>query len=219
MGSFWCVVAERLPQRINFWSDRSRCPHCHQQLAFYDLVPLLSFGLLRGKCRQCHGNIPWLSFFAEWIYGGFLLYLFTYPKFTLANKLTLLVWLTMAFVLSLADWLYQLIDPFLLYPFTIALWLVQVWNQAPFSWLRFFLFLGLYLYGERHWHFIGNGDLILFFLWFPWLSWQQIHLLLFIASGVGIVYYCFLRYIKKRPSDRLPFVPFLSIGLTACLLF
>lgn len=146
MGSFWCVVADRLPLRMNFWSDRSRCSTCQRPLAFYDLIPIISFIALKGNCRHCHQAIPRHIFVAEWIYGLFFCYLFSFSTATLETKLVALVWFTMAFSLSITDWLYQIIDPYLLYPFAIILWAVLLWQRAAFSWwtwLLFFVSIGM----------------------------------------------------------------------------
>src|SRR5512137_1948055 len=59
IGSFINVVALRLPDGVSFVTPRSRCPRCQHPIAWYDNIPLLSFALLRGKCRHCHGAISW----------------------------------------------------------------------------------------------------------------------------------------------------------------
>lgn len=59
VGSFLNVVAARLPQRLPIARGRSACPHCSAQIAWYDNVPLLSFALLRGRCRSCRGPVSW----------------------------------------------------------------------------------------------------------------------------------------------------------------
>lgn len=58
IGSFLNVVICRLPkgEQIN---GRSRCPHCDSKLAWFDLIPLLSYLALKGKCRRCHAPISW----------------------------------------------------------------------------------------------------------------------------------------------------------------
>jgi leader peptidase (prepilin peptidase)/N-methyltransferase len=57
-GSFATVVAHRLPRGEGFVTGRSRCPSCGSQIAAYDNVPVLSWIVLRGRCRSCHAPIP-----------------------------------------------------------------------------------------------------------------------------------------------------------------
>ena len=58
-GSFLNVVAARIPLRRSIVSPGSACLACGTPLAWYDNVPLLSFALLRGRCRYCKTAIPW----------------------------------------------------------------------------------------------------------------------------------------------------------------
>ncbi len=58
-GSFLNVVAARIPLRRSLVSPGSACMACGTPLAWYDNVPLLSFALLRGRCRHCKTAIPW----------------------------------------------------------------------------------------------------------------------------------------------------------------
>src|SRR5580765_7374057 len=58
-GSFLNVVAARIPLRRSLVSPGSACMTCGTTLAWYDNVPLLSFALLRGRCRHCATAIPW----------------------------------------------------------------------------------------------------------------------------------------------------------------
>jgi leader peptidase (prepilin peptidase)/N-methyltransferase len=59
MGSFLNVVATRLPLKEQFWAGRSHCPKCRSTLLWYDNLPLLSYLLLRGRCRFCGAPISW----------------------------------------------------------------------------------------------------------------------------------------------------------------
>ncbi len=58
-GSFLNVVGYRLIIGKTL-GGRSQCPHCSTTLAWFDLIPVLSFIALSGKCRTCHGQISWL---------------------------------------------------------------------------------------------------------------------------------------------------------------
>jgi leader peptidase (prepilin peptidase)/N-methyltransferase len=57
-GSFAGVVAHRVPRGESFVGGRSRCDHCGATIAAYDNIPVLSWLLLRGRCRHCHQRIP-----------------------------------------------------------------------------------------------------------------------------------------------------------------
>lgn len=57
-GSFFNVCIYRIPRGEGL-GERSRCPHCKQPIAWYDNIPVLSFTLLRGRCRRCSKKISW----------------------------------------------------------------------------------------------------------------------------------------------------------------
>lgn len=57
LGSFLGALTHRLPRKETFVSGRSRCDQCASQINWYDNIPLLSFLLLGGKCRNCHKPI------------------------------------------------------------------------------------------------------------------------------------------------------------------
>jgi len=69
-GSFINVVIHRLPKDLSLIRPRSRCPRCSRPIAFYDNVPILSWILLRGKCRGCGKPIPWRYPLVEALVGA-----------------------------------------------------------------------------------------------------------------------------------------------------
>ena len=58
-GSFFNVCIHRLPYHRSVIAPRSFCPNCEQSIAWYDNIPLLSFALLRARCRFCRAPIAW----------------------------------------------------------------------------------------------------------------------------------------------------------------
>lgn len=59
IGSYLNVVIHRLPRRISTVLPRSRCPRCRALIRAWENIPVLSFLLLRGRCRRCGGVISW----------------------------------------------------------------------------------------------------------------------------------------------------------------
>src|SRR5438128_953527 len=68
-GSFTNVVIARVPEGLSVVSPRSRCPKCGTQIAAWDNIPIVSYVILRGKCRQCSVRIPWRYPFIEALAG------------------------------------------------------------------------------------------------------------------------------------------------------
>jgi len=57
MGSFFTLATYRIPLKQDILYTRSYCPKCENKLGFWDLIPILSYIFLKGKCRYCHEKI------------------------------------------------------------------------------------------------------------------------------------------------------------------
>lgn len=69
-GSFGTVAVFRVPRGYSVVAPRSACPNCEQPIAWYDNVPLVSYALLRGRCRNCGVRIPLRYPVLEVVTGG-----------------------------------------------------------------------------------------------------------------------------------------------------
>jgi leader peptidase (prepilin peptidase) / N-methyltransferase len=81
IGSFLNVCISRIPEDLSIVRPRSRCPRCQQPIRPYDNIPVLSWFLLRGKCRTCHLPISPMYPIVEFLTGA--LFVLTYYSFGL----------------------------------------------------------------------------------------------------------------------------------------
>lgn len=79
MGSFYLVVGTRLLKGESILKPRSHCTYCNHQLEWYDLVPILSYIMLKGKCRYCQKKLSFSYLGYELLTG--VLFLISYLKF------------------------------------------------------------------------------------------------------------------------------------------
>jgi leader peptidase (prepilin peptidase)/N-methyltransferase len=84
-GSFLNVCIYRLPLDLSVVSPRSACPRCKRPIAFYDNLPVVSWLLLRGRCRQCKTKISARYLFVEVLTGSLFLGCYAYFGYSLAT--------------------------------------------------------------------------------------------------------------------------------------
>lgn len=113
MGSFIGAMTWRMRHHRDWVRGRSECEHCHHKLSPLDLIPILSWLCLLGKCRYCHKPIGWTTFLLEIGTGlAFVISFLLYPlsvgqsDFSLANAATMY---DDKLIVSFALWLVQII--------------------------------------------------------------------------------------------------------------
>ncbi len=75
VGSFLNVVIDRLPRRESLLRPPSHCASCGRRLAAWEMVPLVSYLALKGRCRTCGERIPWRVFWVELLTGALFAFL------------------------------------------------------------------------------------------------------------------------------------------------
>lgn len=188
VGSFLCCQARRLHLRTSrskgktALGSRSVCLHCHYQLHWYDNIPLVSWLLLRGKCRKCHASIGIAEPLSELGMGLAFLAIGTTIDITSAPALDIGIFITTALLttvlgfLAIYDGLYgELPTIYLTISIICAILLLtlQEWANlsiTPFSAANILyplgsvlilggLYLLLYLVSKGKW--VGDGDWLL----------------------------------------------------------
>lgn len=202
LASFINVVVDRGLIGQSIVKPRSHCGICGHFLTYYDLVPVVSFLLLKGRCRYCKGKIPQALFLTELILG----LIFVETPWGLAN-LSFLANVTILMGLSRFDIATQQIPRLGIWSLAISCGLSS--HHPPF---QIGIFLILYLTSQfinKNQSIIGNGDIdILFCLWLA----TNISLMLW-TTCIACVSAIFYLLVSPWPSNnQIPFVPFIMVG-------
>lgn len=229
VGSFLNVVIARLPAGKPL-TGRSFCPKCKTTIRWYDNIPLVSFLLLRGRCRHCRKPISWQYPAVELATAAlFLLAAAAHPAAgldglalaLLARDLAAISVLIVVFVIDLRHFL--IFDVTTL-PAAGVLLAVNLALGVPWPSLLLGGILGagffLLQYAVSRGRWIGGGDIRLGLLMGVLLGWERLVAALFLAYAAGaVVGIILLATGRKSPSSPVPFGTFLSAGTIAALLY
>lgn len=224
VGSFLNVCIFRMPARTSIIKPLSQCPHCHHPVRVYDNVPLLSYILLRGKCRDCRGKISMRYPLVELITA--LLSLFLFMKFGLTLAfLSVFVFTAVLITITFIDLDHQIIPDVLTLPgipvfFLLAIFAVKVpWIEALIGLLigggMLFAIAFIYqLITKREG--MGGGDIKLLAMIGAFLGWKSLIFILLFSSFSGAVVGIAAMVIQKQDMKyAIPFGPFLSAAAVA----
>lgn len=224
IGSFLNVLIFRIDDLKSVIYTRSHCPSCKHVLAWYDLIPFLSFVLLRAKCRYCKTNISWQYPFVE--LGVGLLFLSLYLIFGLGFSLIfyLLIFsiLTVIFVYDIRT---QTVPEYFSWA-ALGLALLGGWYFGGYSLTSSLLgaliaggFLGLLVLISRE-QWMGAGDIKIGITLGLLTGYPNALLGLFLAFIMGsVVGLLFILLTKKSLKSSLPFAPFLILSSMITLVF
>jgi prepilin signal peptidase PulO-like enzyme (type II secretory pathway) len=214
MGSFLEVVAYRVPRSISILKPRSYCPQCKNTIAFYDNIPLLSFLLLKGRCRNCKTKISITSFFIELLTG--LLFFLNYFFFGISLQTAIgIIFCCILIVVSFIDIEYRIIPNIIVLPFAIVglglnifMDLSRWWFPLAFAAGAFVFMLIINLIYPRG---MGMGDVKLSLMAGAFLV-RNVITGLFLGFLLGAVYGIGLIIKRKKLKQTIPFGPFISLG-------
>lgn len=219
IGSFLNVCIYRLPLSQSIIYPPSHCPSCNRRIRWYDNIPLISYIVLRGKCRYCGAHISFRYFLVELMMGvlGLLLYLQyglslnTFIFFIFSCFLTVGSFIDLSFMIipdriSIA----LIVLGIALSYFTIGV--LESLMSAAFGFALLYLIavLGKLVFKKDA---MGGGDIKLMAGIGAFLGIKGIIFVLFCASFLGSVIGLTLIGLKHRQlSSELPFGPFLSLS-------
>ncbi len=219
MGSFFNVIIYRLPKSISIVTPPSHCPGCGEKIQWKDNIPILSYIILNGKCRNCDFQIPIKYLIVETISA--FLFLFSYLRFGVSLELfTFLAFVSLLIPISFIDLQTTLIPDslsisgiFLGLAFSVfrGLALISLIGAITGALLIFIIIIsGKRIYKQA---VMGYGDIKLAAMIGAFVGWAGILLTVMIGSFLGAVYGLIqIKRGKLTMKSQIPFGPYLAIG-------
>ena len=224
-GSFANVCIFRLPNEGNVVSGRSFCPKCKQKIVWYDNIPIISYIILKGKCRNCDYRIAFQYLVVEilsLISFTLIYYLFGISLTTLFFWILFLSFLIIFFI----DLKHFIIPDILTFPMMLIGFLKSFdpnLNDIFPNYINSLIggFLGyliiwsiIFLYKKvRKKEGMGLGDAKLLAVVGFWFGWISIPFVIFISSVLALIIVIpdLIRK-SKELSSQIPFGPYIIIG-------
>jgi leader peptidase (prepilin peptidase)/N-methyltransferase len=226
IGSFLNVCIYRMPRNESLVFPGSRCVFCKKPIPWYDNIPLLSYLMLRARCRACHEKISFRYFAVELISA--IAFLILFINFGLNYIFWVYSLLTFCLiVITFIDLEFQLIpDSISLIGIFAGVMLSIIFPglQNAFTWEKAFLnsvsgaLVGgglIYLTGALGQlafkkESMGGGDVKLMAMLGAFLGWKMAALIFFLAPFFGAPVGIYVKFIKKQ--DIIPYGPYISLA-------
>ncbi len=221
IGSFLNVCIHRIPKGQSIVRPVSRCPSCNQPIRPFDNIPLISYLILKGKCRYCEYHIPFRYPLVEFFSGGFSLALFL--KLGLSAHFfiyTIFVWSLL--VITFIDLDTQTIPDAITLPGIVLGFFASFLLPEIAYWQSILgILLGggsLYLVAFFYYTLtkregMGGGDIKLLAMIGAFLGYKSILFVIFFSSLIGtLVGIVVMIKQRKWRTYAIPFGPFLAIG-------
>ena len=219
MGSFFNVIIYRLPKSISIIQPPSHCPGCGEKIQWTDNIPILSYLILNGKCRNCDFAISITYLVVETITA--FLFLFAFLRFGISFELlTFLIFISLLIPISFIVLHTTLIpDSISISGIILGLALSVFRGLALISLIGALvgaiLILTIIVVGKAVYkqEVMGYGDIKLAALIGAFAGWAGVLLTIMIGSFLGAVYGLIqIKRGKLTMKSQIPFGPYLAIG-------
>jgi prepilin signal peptidase PulO-like enzyme (type II secretory pathway) len=222
IGSFLNVLIYRIPLGKSIIKPSSFCPECSHKIRFYDNIPLFSYLILKGRCRDCKTKVSPRYPIVE-VLTAFLFAFSYYFKGLNFNLLLAVILISSLIVVSFTDIDHGVIPNIVVLPLTviglamnIILFPHRWWVILAFAFGGFLFMLIISLVYPKG---MGMGDVKLSLMAGSFLI-EKIIPGLFIGFLAGSVYGIIMIIIKKKKfKQTIPFGPFISFGCVIALFF
>ena len=232
VGSFLNVCIYRIPLKKSIVTPPSSCTACGNRIKYYDNIPVLSYLILGGRCRNCGVHFSLLYPTVELATGLISMALLT--RFNLLNHSLPQYFIFFSFIsalicISFIDLEHMIIPDVISIPGVIVGLIISFFS-AHVAWMDSLLGVligggGLYLVAFlfellRKKEAMGGGDIKLLAMIGAWLGWKSIPFVLLTSSLTGIVLGGIALILSRKGiRARLPFGPFLAFGAILYIFF
>jgi len=216
IGSFLNVCICRLPEGRSILLPASHCPHCGSPIKFYDNIPIVSFLILRGRCRSCKGPIS-IQYIAVEILNAIGYMLIVWRFGLRVESLLYGAFFSSLLVVSVIDLRHKIIPDVITIPGIMAGLIASAWilptgirGSISGTLLGGLLF---YIIGVASRGGMGGGDIKLIAMIGAFLGWIDVIITIILSSFMGsLVGIMLMILFSKDRKYPVPFGPFLSAG-------
>ena len=228
IGSFLSVCIYRMPRKISIVKPRSRCNKCENKINWYDNIPIISFIILSGRCRNCKEKISIIYPIVE-ILSGFFACACLF-KFGLSIYFLVFYYFScILIVVSFIDLEHRIIPDILSIPniaigIFLSIFLTHItWKESLIGavlgfGILFVISFAYYFITKREG--LGGGDVKLLAVVGAFLGYKAILPVIFLSSILGSIIGLTVMLIKKEGLRyAIPFGPFIAVGTIVMIFF
>lgn len=218
-GSFYNVVGYRVPKGESLIYPSSHCTKCNHKLGALELIPILSFLFLGGKCKKCKDKISWFYPIFEFISGILFALSFVVYGFSLECLLSI-VFISMLLIIIISDYQTMTIPDSILIVFSIFIIILKYFivgiegigisllhALGAFVFMLLLKLFGDFLFKKES---MGGGDIKLLAVFGLMFGFPMSIVSVFLAAIIGFP--ISLIMLKNHNSHEIPFGPFLAVS-------
>lgn len=223
-GSFYNVLGIRIPKRETLMG-RSHCNNCDHQIGWLELIPIIGYIYVGGKCKKCKTPIsikyPLIELLTALIFSVSYMIL----KENMIEYILVVVFFSLMTIVTVSDMYYREVPDILLVIFLPLILGLRIfsdfmpWYESIIGGVVGFLFMYIVaLYGKKRFQTdaLGGGDIKLYLLIGLFLGYNTVFLSLIFAAVAGMIY----GLLRRDKEDRyVAFVPFIFFGTLVAYFF
>ncbi len=222
-GSAANALIDRLPKNISWLSGRSKCDTCKHELEWPDLIPVISYLILGGKCRYCRSPIPWRNLAVEVFMSIGFVAITMFTK-VFPQQVVLAAILFVTIIIAVMDWETKLVSELM-----VGLWAGLVvcgqvmmgieWQNSVAGLITSIIVIGG-IWAISRAKAMGFGDVEIAAVIGWWLGWQNLLVALWVAFVLGAMV-GLIRLVNRQAKlkSEMAFGPFLVLGSWSAFLF